>query len=353
MSKFQGGMISSVANTPSGTNYTGKANGIWSLSHHIIAKSSSLWSIGQTKPNPPTIGTATATNTSSISVAFIPPVQTGGSTITSYTVTSLPGGLIGTGTSSPIVVSGLTNNQSYTFTVIATNSLGDSLSSNSSNSVQPVPIVSDPYFSSVSVLLSGDSLADSSNSHRTITVTGNAQISTSIKKYGTGSMYFNGASSYISYTDAVGLGSADFTIEFWSYVVNVGGNAGFLSIDGVAGQDNSGLVISASYGIWISMSPNTWTYNGLNPSSAILNTWQHVAIVRSGNTLKSFFDGVLGSSSSISGTIYQKGTTTIIGKKSDSLTDTAVNYIDDLRITKGVARYTANFTPPTTAFPTV
>ena len=139
MSRFQGRMIGSVANATSGTAYTGRANGVFPLPQQIVAKSSSLWAIGQTRPNPPTIGTATVTGATTISVAFIPPVQNGGSTITSYTVTS-SGGQTATGSSSPIVVSGLTTGTSYTFTVTATNALGTSASSATSNSAQPVPI---------------------------------------------------------------------------------------------------------------------------------------------------------------------------------------------------------------------
>jgi hypothetical protein len=139
MAKYQGGMIGSTANTTSGTNYTGRANGVFSLPQQIVNKQLALWAIGQTKPNAPSIGTATGTGATIISVAFIPPVQFGGSPITTYTVTS-SGGQTATGSSSPIVVSGLTTGVSYTFIVTATNALGTSDSSGTSNSAQPAPI---------------------------------------------------------------------------------------------------------------------------------------------------------------------------------------------------------------------
>jgi hypothetical protein len=84
-----------------------------------------------TKPNAPTIGSATVSSTSAVSVAFTAP-SGGDGIITSYTVTSSPGGLIGTGTSSPITVSGLSSNTPYTFTVSATNSGGTSVQSSAS-----------------------------------------------------------------------------------------------------------------------------------------------------------------------------------------------------------------------------
>ncbi len=96
-----------------------------------------------TYPDAPTIGTATAGNAEA-SVTFSAPTSNGGSTITEYTVTSNPGGLTGTGSSSPITVTGLTNGIAYTFTVTATNAIGTSASSSASNSATPVTVPGSP-----------------------------------------------------------------------------------------------------------------------------------------------------------------------------------------------------------------
>ncbi len=89
-------------------------------------------------PGAPTIGVANAgPGSGQATVAFTPPASNGGTAITSYTATSSPGNFTGTGTTSPITVSGLTNGQPYTFTVIATNSQGPSLPSAASNSATP------------------------------------------------------------------------------------------------------------------------------------------------------------------------------------------------------------------------
>ena len=89
-----------------------------------------------TAPDAPTIGTATAGNTTA-SVAFSAPADNGGSAITGYTVLSSPGGFTATGASSPITVTGLTNGVEYTFTVTATNAIGTSAASSASNAITP------------------------------------------------------------------------------------------------------------------------------------------------------------------------------------------------------------------------
>ena len=85
-------------------------------------------------PNAPTIGTATAANATSATVAFTAEFD-GGSPITSFTAFSNVGGISATGTTSPITVVGLTTGTGYTFTVKATNVIGNSLASSASNAI--------------------------------------------------------------------------------------------------------------------------------------------------------------------------------------------------------------------------
>lgn len=94
------------------------------------------------KPFPPTLVTATSNENQQSTVSFSGQNENG-STITSYTVTSSPGGITQSGTSSPIIIKGLTNGTSYTFTVTVTNSNGTSVSGNSNSiipSSKPSPI---------------------------------------------------------------------------------------------------------------------------------------------------------------------------------------------------------------------
>lgn len=96
------------------------------------------FTVNATVPGAPTIGTATAGNTQA-TVTFTPPASTGGAAILAggYTATANPGGATGTGSGSPITVTGLTNGVAYTFTVTAANSAGTGAASAASNAVTP------------------------------------------------------------------------------------------------------------------------------------------------------------------------------------------------------------------------
>ena len=87
--------------------------------------------VTNTPPGAPALGTTWAGNAQATQ-AFTAPGDSGGLPITSYTVTANPGGLTATGTSSPLTVTGLTNGTYYTFTVVATNALGDGPASSAS-----------------------------------------------------------------------------------------------------------------------------------------------------------------------------------------------------------------------------
>jgi hypothetical protein len=88
-------------------------------------------------PDAPTMELAARASATTATVVFDPPESDGGSAITGYTATSSPGGFTQSGTGSPLVVTGLTTGTPYTFTVHATNAVGNSAESTASNSVTP------------------------------------------------------------------------------------------------------------------------------------------------------------------------------------------------------------------------
>jgi len=179
---------------------------------------------------------------------------------------------------------------------------------------------------------------------------GNAQISTSVKKYGTGSMAFDGTGDWLTFIDSpnVQLGSGDFTIEGWIYLSALGSARGFFS----KGTSTTGI----SFGVnSLNQLVFSYTATALTATTPLLiSTWYYVAVVRSGSAtgnLKIYLNGSVDATSG--GAVTDNFNQTSIGYVgADRAATSPMNgYIDDLRITKGVARYTANFTPPTAAFP--
>jgi hypothetical protein len=116
---------------------------MFSLNEQVRFKSSGLWAIAIAPPSAPTI-TSVSPNNVQILVAFTAPISLNGSTITGYTVTS-SGGQTATGTSSPIVLTGFTNGTSYTFTVVANSSNGNSGASVVSSSYRLLPAIGSAY----------------------------------------------------------------------------------------------------------------------------------------------------------------------------------------------------------------
>ncbi len=127
-----GGALTFIAAGTCAIDADQPGNGAWLAAPTVTQN----FAVAAIMPGAPTIGTATAGDASA-TVSFTAPANSGGDTITGYTVTSSPDGLIGSGAASPIAVTGLTNGTAYTFTVTATNSAGPSGTSAPSNSVTP------------------------------------------------------------------------------------------------------------------------------------------------------------------------------------------------------------------------
>ena len=212
----------------------------------------------------------------------------------------------------------------------------------------------DPDFANVSLLLHGDgangstTIIDSSPSPKTVTAVGNAQISTAQSKFGGASLAFDGNWDYLTIPPSVdmSLGAADFTIELWARFSTASFNGLFQLSSGYLNALVRGPAAGvADNGFWGIYHGTSFLQSNQVPS---VNTWQHVAYVRSSGITKLYIDGVQIISTS-DNTNYADQYFTIGGWYSSL--NLLNGYIDDFRITKGVARYTANFTPPTAPFP--
>ena len=184
---------------------------------------------------------------------------------------------------------------------------------------------------------------------------GNAQISTSVKKYGTGSLYFDGSGDYLSgpTMPTTALGSGAYTVEFWLYKDSTG--TGERGIFQTQTASLYGLSIFAD-GTTIYIDERTNTFSGTDPrisGTISQDTWIHVAVCRqtgTSGTLRAFVNGTQIGSSVTSGLRNLTSTGPIIVGNTAPASNPFKGYIDDLRITNGYARYTATFTPPTAAF---
>ena len=188
---------------------------------------------------------------------------------------------------------------------------------------------------------------------------GSAQISTSVKKYGTGSLSFNGSTSYLQ--SQIGQNfifyTGNWTIECWFYITS---SVNYQTIYAVSDNQSTGTnEISARFDgsnnmLFYVYANGSYVVNGgAGTSSALsLNTWYHHALVRNGTNISCYLNGVNTSSTTISSSITINGQTMncIVGCNVPSTLRFFNGYIDDFRITKGYARYTSNFTPPTAAF---
>ena len=213
----------------------------------------------------------------------------------------------------------------------------------------------DPQFASVSLLLHLDgtdnstTFTDSSGTPKTFTASGNARIRTVQSRFGGASLYLDGG-GYISTPSHSGFafGTGDFTVEMWVY--RLSGNTWHgLFVSGNNETSQLSLRISNSNKLEFFFNNNAATSTTSNVPSG---EWAHVAVSRSSGTTRLFVNGVQGASVADSSNYSGSGNACIGARLVDGSADLFMfGYIDEFRVTKGVARYTANFTPPTAPFP--
>jgi hypothetical protein len=196
------------------------------------------------------------------------------------------------------------------------------------------------------------SIIDSTAKNNLETV-GDAQISTSVKKFGTGSLKFDGTGDalVIPKSSPFDFGTGDFTIEAWVYPTATGG------VKMIVDSRASDALEAYCFNI-ITTEKLDFIYSSsriTSTGSIAQNAWTHVAVVRSSGTIKLYINGTVDGSATYSSAINAQQAIAIGGGRStggSGVTGYYFNgYIDDLRITKGVARYTSNFTPPSAQLP--
>lgn len=320
---------------------------------------STLWSLFL--PPAPTSVTGTSGD-GQVVLSWTAPAVSAQTPITSYTIQRSENGgtnwysYTPTGTSvTSATLTGLTNGTAYIFRVLASNAVGSGPYSAASASVTPG---GDPLFSSVALLLHLDgangstTITDSSGTPKTITRSGGAAISTAQSRFGGASLYLNGTTDALSFSD-VSLGTGDFCVEmFFRTASSVqyaqligneasGGASGYTLLLNNNSSTGGQIALYRQGNFVLSSSSGDWSDDA----------WHHVALVRSGTTVTLWIDGTSYGTATDSNSY--SGGTYYIGRNNEFAPRNVVGYIDEVRITKGAgsARYTSTFTPPSAPFP--
>ena len=210
----------------------------------------------------------------------------------------------------------------------------------------------DPYWGNVVALLHFDG-ADASTSFtdvkgHTFTASGDAQIDTAQSKFGGASGLFDGTGDYVTSDSSAdfGFGSGDYTIEGWARQGNVSGDR--LLIDTRIGGQGVGLYSSTSTSARKLVLANNTAVIATSSNKIPIDSWVHVALTRASGTVKGFLGGAQEFSVTDSRTLA--ASTQIRFGANLSAAQFYIGHLEDWRITKGVARYTSSFTPPSAPF---
>lgn len=221
----------------------------------------------------------------------------------------------------------------------------------------------DPFIDNVTALLhfqaSNASTRITDRNGRLWTVNGNAQITSSNPRFGFGSLLLDGNGDWVETpidTNSFSFGG-DFTVEMW--VRPAGGTVNntkclFINCPPAAAQSGIALMMNTNRTLALFNYQTTTQLNiGTTPLQA--DVWSHVAVCRSGNTTRIFINGVLdGSTTAVSATLTNSGPVRIgatggAGNEAWSFG----GQIAEVRVTRGIARYTGNFQAPTGMFPDI
>lgn len=230
--------------------------------------------------------------------------------------------------------------------------------------VSQTTTVDDDYWANVVLGIHGEgtgtTFTDVSNSAKTITTYGNTTHSTAVAPpFGTSSIYFDGSGDYLSLADSAdfAFGSGDFTIECWVYIATAIGGGSYPTIVSQRAAYNSNyswIIFLTTNDIYFYCSSNgTADFKTISSTHAGVGVWAHFAVVRYGDSLYLFRNGVrVNTVTGLSTTaLYDSSSPVRIGATDSAVGAYFNGYIKDLRVTKGIARYTQNFTPKYAPFP--
>lgn len=212
----------------------------------------------------------------------------------------------------------------------------------------------DIYYPSCSLLMhfsgsdNSTTFTDSSPNNFTVTSNNGAKITSSISKFGSTSGFFDGTNDYVSTPNTVSnFGTDDFTIECWFYKAST--NTALISNCTAVSDSNYFVIDVVTANAIIQIRDNSSQAYAYGPA-VTSNQWNHIAVTRNSGTVRVFVNGVSGTPVSITKSITSRSTI-IGGFLYPGFEGYFYGYIDELRITKGLARYTGSFTTQSVEFP--
>lgn len=209
----------------------------------------------------------------------------------------------------------------------------------------------------VVALLHADStpLVDSSGQGVTYTAIGNAAVVATDPRFGAGCIQFDGVDDWVSSntTSGLGLGLSDFTIELWAKHSGTGEDW-LIDFRTTANSDRPHLALATNGGLqyWVGTTLLITDPAGRRAN----NVWHHYAVARQGTTTRLFANGTLVGSTTAARSVVNMGASArfILGTVADApgvASTEFIGFMDEIRVVRGAALYTANFTVPTAAFP--
>ena len=220
----------------------------------------------------------------------------------------------------------------------------------------------DPYYNNVSLLLplsgtdGSTTFTDYSPKPKTVSGVGGTAISNGKTLFGNNTLSLNGNAQYLSSNEVAdfNLGTGDFTVELWFYANSLVNSPFLYSQIDVAGTTAGWFIelgtVNAIY-FGFGSSPSFKTFS----ATLTAGIFYHIAVTRSGTTVNAFLDGVSLGEQTLTGAnlSYNKSTPLSVGAAYSVYPNHEFNgYISNFRLTKGIIRYTTNFSVPTAPFDT-
>ena len=187
---------------------------------------------------------------------------------------------------------------------------------------------------------------------KTVTFNDDAQLDTTVKKFGTAALKLDGANDSISVPSSGDLGfgtNTDFTIEFWAYANTTGLSSATLFDLRDNGTDAEGLSLAFRAAGEVDLRVGTTTAITGSGAGIATGVWKHYAVAREGTDTRLFVDGTQRGIKFSDTTDYGSSKGIVFGADFDGASNNVTGWIDEVRIEKGVAKYTSNFTAPTSA----